>query len=213
MRIAFITGGHTFEVLALHKMLRELDGIDAYVQHMEDFAGDVGRDRGSYDAAVHYHMLTSIPQDSDPWPRGHIRKAIEAIPTMRQGVVILHHGLVAWPEWQVWSELVGIRDRTGNKVGFADVQIEVASSQHPITQGLKPWTMHDETYLISEPDSKCEILLTTKTSGSMRTLAWAHTIGEARVVCIQSGHGPSSWNAPQFRRLLTQAIAWSARKA
>ena len=179
---------------------------------MEDFAADAGHDRATYDAVVFYHMLTDTPHDSDPWPYNHIRQAIEAIPTLPQGIVILHHGLVAWPDWPIWSNLVGIPKLGTNTVGFADLAIHVQNPQHPITQGLGDWTMHDETYQIAEPDQHCDILLTTTAPTSMKALAWAHTVGQARIACIQSGHGPTAWNHPSFRQLLTQAIAWSARK-
>lgn len=213
MRIAFVTGRHTFDVVALHQMLRQLDGIDAYVQHMEDFADDRGGDRPSYDAVVFYHMLVQTPQDGDPWPLGRVRKAIEAIPSTKQGVVILHHGLVAWPEWPVWSNLVGIPEKGRNIVGFSDMAIHVEKPDHPIARGLTDWVMYDEFYHVAEPAAHCDVFLTTNTPGSMRSLAWTHTVGQARIACMQNGHGPQAWNHPSFRQLLTQAIRWSAGQA
>ena len=37
LKVAVVTGGHSFNVMSFHEFFRGLDGIDAYVQHIGDF--------------------------------------------------------------------------------------------------------------------------------------------------------------------------------
>jgi type 1 glutamine amidotransferase len=45
----------------------------------------------------------------------------------------------------------------------------------------------------------------------MRYLAWVNHYGNSDVIYIQLGHGPSGYSNPNFRKLLQQAIEWSAK--
>ena len=40
--VAVITGGHAFDVPAFHALFDNIPGTDCYIQHLEDFATDVG---------------------------------------------------------------------------------------------------------------------------------------------------------------------------
>ena len=181
-RIAVVTGRHVFEVTAFHQMLRGLDEFDFYVQHMEDFAADIGKDRDRYEAVVFFHMLEGTPTGHEPWPANFYRGAIEQIPQRSQGIMVLHHGLVAWQDWPLWSDIVGIPNRNGNKVAYCDVSLQVADPEHAITNGLADWVMNDETYLIDEPGEDSHVLFRTNTPGSMKALAWTRHVGKAPIV-------------------------------
>jgi len=37
VKVAVITGGHSYNVQGFHQLFRSLKGIDAYVQHIQDF--------------------------------------------------------------------------------------------------------------------------------------------------------------------------------
>ena len=37
LRLAVVTGGHPYDVLHFHTLFRSLPGVDAYIQHMDDF--------------------------------------------------------------------------------------------------------------------------------------------------------------------------------
>lgn len=36
--VAVITGGHSYDVMSFQRLFRSLDGVEAYIQHMDDFA-------------------------------------------------------------------------------------------------------------------------------------------------------------------------------
>jgi hypothetical protein len=151
LRVAVVTGGHTFDVLNFHRLFRALPGVDAYIQHMEDFVATPQAVRDQYDVVLFYHMLMQNP------PPAPVKAALEHLGATEQGIVVLHHALLAYPQWTVCSEIVGIADR---KFGFhynQKISVRVANSQHPITRGLESWEMTDETYTMADAAEGSEI--------------------------------------------------------
>ena len=124
--------------------------------------------------------------------------------------MVLHHALLAFPEWPRWSEVCGIDDRTFGFHHDQQVPIEVADPTHPITAGLADWELPDETYTMSSADKDSRILLTTDHTLSMRTLAWTRQFGQARVFCFQSGHDNATYADRGFRTVLHRGIRWAA---
>ena len=64
VRTAVVTGGHSYDVVNFQRLFRGLDGIEPYVQHMDDFASSDEDVRDSYDTVVFYTMLTDGPSDA-----------------------------------------------------------------------------------------------------------------------------------------------------
>ncbi len=59
--VAVITGGHAFDVPAFHALFDNIPGTDCYIQHLEDFATDVGNVCDEYDVLLFYTMPTGVP--------------------------------------------------------------------------------------------------------------------------------------------------------
>ncbi|MBX7257187.1 MAG: ThuA domain-containing protein [Candidatus Hydrogenedentes bacterium] len=214
IRVALVTGGHPFDVPALHNLFRSLTRVDFYPQHMEDFAADVGSVRDTYDVVVFYHMLKETPTGDETWYAQPIKAAVESLGDTPQGLLLLHHAIVAYPEWEVWRNLSGLDPRTfqGYSIG-EDVPVRVASSGHPILHGLEDWVMQDETYAMDDPLDAEDVLLTTSHPKSMKVLAWTRRHRRAPVCCIQPGHGGHAFGHPAFRRLVGQTIDWLAMQS
>ena len=180
---------------------------------MDDFASSDERVRDSYDAVVFYTMLTDGPCDEgQPWYAGKPAAALEHLGDTQQGIVLLHHAILAYPQWSVWNEIAGIEDRSfGYHVGES-IRIEVADPDHPITRGLSGWEAVDETYTMVDPQSGNHPLLSVEHPRSMKTIAWAREHKSARVFCFQSGHDNQAWESGGFREVLRRGILWSARR-
>jgi uncharacterized protein len=205
-KVAVITGGHPFDVPAFRDLFLGMDRIEAYVQHMEDWVADAARIRSRYDALVFYHMFRDAPDDAT-------RQALEGLGKADQGTVVLHHALLSYPEWDLWTDLTGLPSR--DKFTFdldQSLETQVVVSDHPITKGLSSWHMIDETYQTEEPIEGSTVLLTTDHPKSMHALAWTRSIGNARVFCYQSGHDERTWGEPCFRHTLLEGILWSTGK-
>ena len=126
---AVITGGHNFDVPAFTNLFRTLPGIDAYPQSLENFAADFAGVRDKYDALVFYNMHREPPTDA-------ARAAIEALGAGKQGLVFLHHGLLAFRHWPLMARIVGIRDRSSKPYHGETVPVQITDPDHPITHGL-----------------------------------------------------------------------------
>ena len=209
---AVITGGHAFDVPGFHRLWRSLPGVDAYVQDLENFCSDEGHVRDQYGVLVFYNMHRETPS-LDRQGEKRVRLALEALGKTTQGILILHHALLAYLEWPLWSEIVGIQDR--NISGYfhdETVRIEVAKADHPITQGLSAWSMVDETYTMQDAGEGSTILLTTEHPRSLRTIGWTRQYGQARVFCLESGHDDQAYTNPHLREVLARGIRWLAGK-
>lgn len=213
VRTAVVTGGHPYDVPAFTALFRGMTGVDAYVQHMEDFATDPAGRRDWYDAVLFYHILQKTPDGTGPWFEETWLSALERLGKTRQGIVVLHHALLAFPDWPLWHHLVGIPDYAFRDYHLnQSVRIAPAGPGHPITRGLSAWEMTDETYEMAEPGADSEILLTIAHPKSMRACGWARQYGEARVFCLQSGHDAAAFGCPSFATVLERGILWCAHR-
>jgi len=212
LNLAVVTGGHSYDVPNLHLLFRSLESIEPCIQHIDDFASSPKDVRQSYDAVVFYIMLMDGPSDDVPWYAGKPKTALGELGQTPQGIVVLHHALLAYPQWQKWHEIVGIDDRRFVFYFGQRIRVDVADTAHPITSGLTSWEMPDETYAMAdaEPANGNQILLTANHPRSMKTLAWTRLHGNSRVFCLQSGHDNLTWSDPNFRQLLQRGILWSA---
>ncbi len=213
LKVAVVTGGHPYDVQDFHRLFRSLAGVDAFVQHMDDFATSSEGVRDGYDVVVLYIMLMEGPGDEKlPAYAGNRKAVLEHLGATNQGIVVLHHALLAYPKWPMWSELVGIANR---KFWFYEGQhldVKIANTEHPITRGLQPWEMTDETYTMANAGEGSDILLTVDHPKSMRTIGWARQFKQSHVFCLESGHDNQAWANANFREVLRRGILWCGRR-
>jgi hypothetical protein len=68
--------------------------------------------------------------------------------------------------------------------------------KHPITRGLTPFSVVDETYKRTWISPKVRPLSVTGNPNGDRSLAWVGPCATSRVVAIQLGHGPTAFSHP-----------------
>ena len=213
LKVAVVTGAHCFDVMNFHRLFSGIKGIEPFIQHMDDFAASPEETRDAYDVVLFYIMIKNTPDANAPWYAGDQTSAIEHLGTRaEQGIFVLHHAILAYPEWGLWTDITGLGDRG---FGFHPEQaltVEVADPEHPITAGLSDWEMVDETYTMAEPGGGSDVLLRTRHPKCMKTIAWTRQHGRSRVFCFQSGHDNLTWVDPNFREVLKRGIFWCAKK-
>lgn len=102
---AVVTGAHPFDVPEFHRLFRRMDAVDAYIQDLENFCWDWGQMRDRYDVVLFYNMHMQMG-DHDP-----AAAVLDGLGKPHQGLVVLHHALLAYPDNTIWSDMVGIADR------------------------------------------------------------------------------------------------------
>ncbi len=90
--------------------------------------------------------------------------------------------------------------------------VAVAPTPHPITDGVAPLHIVEETYKHMWISPKVQVLLETDNANSDRAVAWISPYLKSRVVYPEMGHDSRSHLHPSYRRLVCRAIQWAAGK-
>ena len=204
-KIAVVDGAHPYDVVAFHTLFRSFPDLDCYVQSLENWVWNWGDNFQNYRAVVFYNFHQALPAGLEEA----LLKAIDLMAVNGQGIVVWHHALLAFPNEPVWSSICGIQDRSFQYYVNQTITVVPENKQHPITEGLTPWTVQDETYTMAEPTSDAEILLTVTHPNSMHNVAWTRHYKNSRVLCLQLGHDNMVWSDPGFRELFHRGIRWS----
>jgi type 1 glutamine amidotransferase len=207
VRVLLVTGGHDHDI-AFYSVLDGQEDLEVWVDsHPNAF---VTAPLEGTDVVVLYDM----PAEMTPEQRKSLRAFVEA----GGGVVALHHaifGRVGWRWW--WEEVVGGRHVNEPGHGWPpstwehdqELDVEVAT-RHPVTEGVESFRILDETYKGGWISPDVTTLLTTDNPTSDRAIAWVGPHPKARVVFIQLGHGREAHLHPAFRRLVRNAVLWTA---
>ena len=205
IKAAVITGGHFFDVPGFHAIFRDMPQVDSYIQLEANWAADVGNVLDTYDVFLFYNMPRGLPEERT-------RPVLEKLGQSGQGIFLLHHAILAYEQWPFWSELVGISDRSFGYDHEQELYVHIADPTHPITKGIQPWQMVDETYSMASAGDDSHLLLTTDHPRSMNVLGWTRQFRNARVFCFQSGHDNLTYTDLNFRKTILRGIQWCARR-
>jgi type 1 glutamine amidotransferase len=210
VKALLITGGHDHDAsfYTVFSGVTELAGLPV-VSSATAFKNDL---RGKCDVVIMY----DFSRDLDDASKKNLRDFVES----GGGVVVLHHALLDYQNWEWWTDqAVGGSyrlSREGNNPSSTvknNQQLSVTpAAKHPVTSGIGPFQIEDETYKRMRFSPKVRPLLTTDHPSSDANLAWIGPDDRYRVVAIQLGHGPTAFNNPSYRALVRNAILWSAKK-
>lgn len=204
MKIAVVTGEHGFREKDFDAIFRKIDDIEFIREDLDVFVDDPNQKE--YQTVVFYNFHRPYPTDTQA-------KAILDLTERGQGLVILHHAILAFPEWVAYSEMCGIDERSD--FGYfpkQTLQMQITDPTHPITKGLSNWEMRDETYTMKSAGKDSTILLTVAHPNSMDVIGWTREYGNSRIFCLQSGHDNVTYSNPNFREVLQRGIQWCAKQ-
>jgi hypothetical protein len=214
INVALVTGGHGFDVPALHAVFHDMPDVRFWPQDLQDFTMDYGKVADWYDVVVLYIFYHFKPGDSLPGYFGKTFEAMSQLGRPGQGVLILHHGMLAFPEWPEFDQMVGMTNRIAAPVSHDEkMNIEVVHTEHPTTRGLPgQWTIIDETYKLPEAQlmDDNEPLLETDHPDSTPVIAWARRYRQSPVVTYLAGHDRQAMENPHLRTFMHNTIQWLA---
>ena len=84
--------------------------------------------------------------------------------------------------------------------------------EHPITAGVKAFTVHDEFY-IQRYDAAVDVHMLALDRGVAHPMLWSKHEGQGRVAHVALGHGPDVWNLAPYRQLMSQTVQWLASQS
>ena len=206
IRVLVVTGGHTYPT-SFYTVF-EQPGLtwDHAVTSEEAYKSDL---RERYDVLVLYDMPKTLSETG--------RQNLRAFAEAGKGIVVLHHAIVSYQDWDWYRDLIGGRYLDQPQAGQPastyrhDEQMRIAITRaYPVTEGLAPFSVLDETYKGMWLTPTNTVLLTTDNPTGDSPIAWVSAYGRSRVVTIQLGHGPESHRDTSYRRLVLNAVRWTS---
>ena len=205
MQVAVVTGEHGFREKDFDAVFQSMENITFVREDLDDFVDNPKQNE--YDTVVFYNFHRPYPTEAQA-------KSILGLTEKGQGIVILHHAILAFPEWGAFSDMCGIDERAEfDYFPKQTFQVQIADKSHPITEGLADWELGDETYTMTSAGEDSTILLTTNHPDSMDVLGWTREYANSRIFCLQSGHDNVTYSNPNFREVLKRGIQWCGKKS
>ena len=159
-------------------------------------------------------MDGGVPVEEGAHYEGKPKAALERVVEQGQGIVVMHHALLAWEKWPFWNELIGFDNRNFRYKEGLQLKIAVSDEVHPVIEGMSEFETVDEGYVLhGKYDGEGTVLLTTDHKDAMVQVAWARQQGDCRVFCLTLGHDNEAWTNASFRDVLQRGIVWSAGKS
>jgi type 1 glutamine amidotransferase len=209
VRVQLVTGGHNHDI-SFYEIFQGNPDLKIDVNpHPGAFHSDL---RKSVDVLVLYDM-TDMDGETE---RRHLREFVEA----GKGVVVLHHAIIDNQHWPWWyEEVTGGRyfltaegtQRASTYQHDVPMKVRVAA-KHPVTEGLSDFAIVDEVYNFMWRSPKAKVLLEADKPEGEKAVAWIGPGENSRVVAIQLGHGREAHENANYRKLVRNAILWSAGK-
>jgi type 1 glutamine amidotransferase len=165
--------------------------------------------RADYDVLVFYTVGGKLEPAAE--------KAIEAFLDEGGGIVAIHGVTASFGGSKLWAGITGGRF-AGHAPGTYDLLIDLVDLKHPITQGVQPFTIHDEEYTYKFTDGVKRHVIgkfrerpaKTSEKNNNNDILWTIEIGKGRVFHSGLGHDVRAWSNPHFQKLILQGIHWAA---
>ena len=214
IRILVVTGGHEYNTEKFNEMLGNLGkGITYNVMELPGaYDMFLPENRSKYDVLVFYHMWQKISDE----------QAANFEDCIRQGkpVVVLHHSICAYDDWPEYIKIIGgkyfhkptsVNGKTypvSSYIHDLRFNVKIADPANPVTKGISDFEIFDETYKDYYVEPGVTPLLTTDEPSSTSVIGWSKIYGKSRIVTLQSGHDVPTFENPNYRKLVKQAIEW-----
>ena len=205
LKVAVIQDWHPYDVVSFQDMLGSMSEFKFYVQNIDIIAEDKNN-LPEYDAFLFYGLGRRIPEAGTAVEKF----SSEFLGSTNAGIVLLHHAVLNYNRWDVWDNITGFKSRSMTYHPNQNVSFGIADKGHPITKGLSPFSLTDETYKMANPEGSP--LITTDHELSLSTVAWTRQYKNGKVFCYASGHDANSYNNAAFREIVRRGLLWSMGK-
>lgn len=215
MNVMVVAGGHGFDTTEFVDMFDAVEKItfDTIMQPRANrmiAAGETGR----YDVIVFYDM----------WPEADsaVRAGYQQLLVKGIGMVFLHHSLAGYQQWVEFANIIGGKyhspksyvdsSRYSNYKHDIEMNIKVLRSDHPVTRGMKDFTILDEGYGNIEVKSDVMVILTTDHPAASEKIGWTTTYKNSKIVYLMLGHDRHAFENENYRKLIANSIDYVYRQ-
>jgi len=123
------------------------------------------------------------------------------------GLMLLHAGTC----YKDLSEMCGV---TGGAFLSHPNQCAVTvepKAGHPLAAGVNLFTETDEHYFMSFDATEADVFVWSHSEHGKQPAGWTRKEGSGRVCALTPGHNLEVWLNPEFQKLLSNALRWTAR--
>jgi uncharacterized protein len=179
-----------------------------YTDRREDLNAEV---LGKYDALMIYANWDEIAPEQE--------KALLDFVASGKGFLPVHCASYCFRNSQEYVKLVGGQFWRHT---MDSIRTDAMQANHPIMQGLKPFTVFDETYLHSQLQPDNNVLAVrevksdqTKDKPDAKTepYTWTRTHGKGKIFYTAYGHDERTWENSGFQELIYKGILWSVNES
>ena len=151
------------------------------------------------------------------WPKA-AHKALIDFVKQGKGFVSVHAGSSSFYDWDDYQKLV----ITSWKIGETDhgpqhtFRVKPTTVQHPITQGVDPFNIHDELWHRAPVQPGSRVLATAfsakdkEGTGRDEPMLMVRDFGKGRSVNILLGHDVQAMKNHSFKTFLVRSTEWAA---
>ncbi len=212
-KVLVITGGHSYDTVEFIDVFNSIKYIEFDTLIQPAANKFLTTDEASnYDIFVFYDMWEPISEEE--------KQAYIHLLDAGKGMVFMHHSLVSYQQWPEFEKIIGGRYKQprfrGDTLDISsykhdiNIPVRVLDTGHPVTKGIRDFTIHDEAYKNTFRLESVTPLLGTENPYCTDVLAWAHTYSNSRIVYLLLGHDKQAFGNKHFRRLTSNAILWTA---
>jgi len=211
--ILVISGGKNIERESFLNIFEEMNNI-YFKEAVQPEANNLydSPEFDDYDALIFYDFVQEI---SEVQKQNFLDLLNEG-----KGIIFLHHSLVSYQNWDEFENIIGGRYyQSTNKEDSlkftqstykhdVEIPVQIVNKNHPITNGLNDFIIHDEIYGKYKILPNVKPILTTTHPESENVIGWTNNYGKSRIVYIQLGHDHNSFDDRNYRQLIKQSIDW-----
>lgn len=216
IEVLVVTGGHSFEQEPFSELFNSMEQI-VWEELAQPKANQLmlNEGMGKYDVLVFYDMFQEISEEE--------QAAFLQLLQEGKPMLFLHHALVSYQGWDEFENILGGRYYDSGRYkgipenGFStylhdtNIPVRLLAPEHPVTSELTDFTLFDEVYGNTWVSPNVTPLIGTDHPESTEIIGWEHTYAASRIIYLQPGHGKTSYENPNYRKLLYNAIMYLSK--
>lgn len=210
--VLVVRGGHSYDTPDFENMCEHLEGVDVDLvldAHFKSMKQEKIKDK--YDAILFLNQ-NKYYEETAKTKQKYVSLTKEGV-----GMVFLHFTLSSQPNWDEYHEIVGGKwflgkftpDKAKRSTYFVDreVDVKVSDKKHPVTKGIKSFTMTDVFYGNIYLKDGVHVLLNSD-NADLAPIAWTQKYNNSKVVYIMPGYSKKAFENPSYKKLVSNALKY-----